>query len=77
MILGSGFAGGPMATPHAPLGGIASNASLKALVRKTASVFEFSLCLSRACLGKMFVFIYKWLKNAVFRRLRWGRSMCR
>jgi hypothetical protein len=40
MILGSGFAGGPMATPHAPLGGIASNASLKALVRKTASVFE-------------------------------------
>jgi hypothetical protein len=30
--------------------------------------FEFSLCLSRACLGKMFVFMYKWLKNAVFRR---------
>ena len=29
--------------------------------------FEFSLCLSRACLGKMIVFIYKWLKNAVFR----------
>eukprot|EP01046_Picozoa_sp_COSAG06_P023428 COSAG06_NODE_1859_length_8205_cov_15.172095_9_plen_118_part_00 len=26
-----------------------------------------SLCLSRACLGKMFVFIYKWhLKKAVF-----------
>eukprot|EP01046_Picozoa_sp_COSAG06_P057193 COSAG06_NODE_11069_length_1573_cov_1.207598_1_plen_150_part_10 len=24
--------------------------------------FEFSLCLSRACLGKMFVFIYKWRK---------------
>jgi hypothetical protein len=24
------------------------------------SFFEFSLCLSRACLGKMFVFIYKW-----------------
>ena len=23
---------------------------------KTASFFEFSLCLSRACLGKMFVF---------------------
>jgi len=37
-------------------------------VRKTASCFEFSLCLSRACLGKMFVFIYKWLNNAVFRR---------
>jgi hypothetical protein len=26
-------------------------------VRKTASFFEFSLCLSRACLGKMIVFI--------------------
>jgi hypothetical protein len=39
------------------------------MVRKTASFFEFSLCLSRACLGKMIVFIYyKWLKNAVFRR---------
>eukprot|EP01046_Picozoa_sp_COSAG06_P069038 COSAG06_NODE_18640_length_876_cov_1.021879_1_plen_68_part_10 len=37
-------------------------------VRKTASFFEFSLCMSRACLGKMIVFIYKWLKNAVFRR---------
>jgi hypothetical protein len=24
--------------------------------------------LSRACLGKIFVFIYKWLKNVVFRR---------
>ena len=39
-----------------------------AAVGKTASFFEFSLCLSRACLGKMIVFIYKWLKNAVFRR---------
>jgi hypothetical protein len=37
------------------------------LVRKTASFFEFSLCLSRACLGKMIVFTHKWLKNAVFR----------
>jgi hypothetical protein len=35
---------------------------------KTASFFEFSLSLSRACLGKTIVFIYKWLKNAVFRR---------
>ena len=24
--------------------------------------------MSGACLGKMIVFIYKWLKNAVFRR---------
>jgi hypothetical protein len=35
-------------------------------VGKTAFFLEFSLCLSRACLGKMIVFIYKWLKNAVF-----------
>ena len=38
-------------------------------VRKTASFGGVSLCLSRACLGKMFVYIYKWLKNAVFRRV--------
>ena len=31
-----------------------------------ASFFDFSLCLSRACLGKMIVFIYKWCKNGVF-----------
>ena len=37
-------------------------------VRKTASFLEFSLCLSRACLGKMMHFIYNWRKNAVFRR---------
>ena len=36
-------------------------------MRKTASFFEcFSLCLPRACLGKIIVLIYKWLKNAVF-----------
>ena len=35
---------------------------------KNGIFFEFSLCLSRACLGKMIVLIYKWLKNAVFRR---------
>jgi hypothetical protein len=28
--------------------------------------FEFSLCLSRACLGKKMNFIYKWLKKPVF-----------
>jgi hypothetical protein len=33
-----------------------------AALEKTAGVFWFSLCLSRACLGKMIVFIYKWLK---------------
>ena len=37
-------------------------------VGKTASLFEFSLCLSRPCLGKMVVFMYKWLENAVFFR---------
>jgi hypothetical protein len=35
--------------------------------RENGTFLEFSLCLSRACLGKMIVFIYKWLKNAVFR----------
>jgi hypothetical protein len=29
-------------------------------------VFEFSLCLSRACLGKIMHFIYKWLKKCRF-----------
>ena len=36
-------------------------------VRKTASFLESSLCLSRACLGKMIVLMYKRLKNAGFR----------
>jgi CRP-like cAMP-binding protein len=35
---------------------------------KNGIFFEFSLYLSRACLGKMIVLMYKWLKNAVFRR---------
>jgi hypothetical protein len=30
------------------------------------SVCEFSLCLSRACLGKKMAFIHSWLKNTVF-----------
>ena len=33
---------------------------------KTALFFEFSLCLSRACLGKIMHFIYKWLKKCRF-----------
>jgi hypothetical protein len=32
------------------------------MVRKRLSCFEFSLCLSRACLGKMIHFVYKWRK---------------
>jgi hypothetical protein len=37
------------------------------------SFFEFSLCFSRVCPGKMFGFIYKWLKKTVFTRhtMRW------
>ena len=37
-------------------------------LRKNGPCFEFlpSLCWSRACLGKMFVFTYKWLKKTVF-----------
>jgi hypothetical protein len=37
--------------------------------------FEFSLCLSRACLGKMIVFTFKWRKNAVFRRQKATRPI--
>jgi hypothetical protein len=33
------------------------------VLRKTPLFFEFSLCLSRACLGKMFVLMYKWRKK--------------
>ena len=35
-------------------------------LRKTVVFFEFSLCLSRACLGKKTAFIYKLLKTTVF-----------
>ena len=31
---------------------------------------ESSLCLYRACLGRMFLFIYKWLKKTPFNFLR-------
>jgi hypothetical protein len=30
---------------------------------ENTSFVEFSLLLSRACLGKMIVFLYKWLKK--------------
>jgi hypothetical protein len=32
----------------------------------TPLFFEFSLCLSRVCLGKMIVYMYKWLKKGFF-----------
>ena len=35
------------------------------VLQENGTLFEFSLCLSRACLGKMIVFIYKWYKNGV------------
>jgi hypothetical protein len=35
-------------------------------LRNTPLFFEFSLCLSRACLGKMMHFIYKWRKKWLF-----------
>ena len=34
--------------------------------KKAVRFFEFSLCVSRACLGKMFVCIDKWLKQTDF-----------
>jgi hypothetical protein len=33
------------------------------LAWENGTFFEFSLCLSRACLGKIMHFIYKWLKK--------------
>ena len=38
-------------------------------LHKTPLFFEVSLCLSRACLGKMFVLIYKWRKKWRFSHL--------
>jgi hypothetical protein len=37
------------------------------LQRGSTLFCEFSLCLSRACLGKKIVVIYKWLQNGVLR----------
>jgi hypothetical protein len=34
--------------------------------KKTVSFCEFSLCLPRACLGKIIILMYKWLKKTVF-----------
>ena len=36
------------------------------LLQENATLFQLFLCLSRACLGEMFVCIYKWLKKTVF-----------
>ena len=37
LLRGAGFAGGPMATPHAPLGGAAANTSMRALAATGAA----------------------------------------
>ena len=42
----------------------------KAPPEKMAAFFEFSLCLSRACLGKKIALIYKWLKTTAFAYIR-------
>jgi hypothetical protein len=35
-------------------------------LRQNGTFLSVSLCLSRACLGKMLIFIYKWLKKCRF-----------
>jgi hypothetical protein len=44
-----------------------SSAIKESSLRENGTFFEFSLCLSRACLGKIMHFIYKWLKKCRFR----------
>ena len=41
---------------------------------ETPLFFEFSLCLSRACLGKMIIFSIKWRKKVAF-SYRWCASL--
>ena len=55
LLRGAGFAGGPMATPHAPLGGAAANTSMRALAATGAahvqlySTWYHGPCVSTAC----------------------------
>eukprot|EP01046_Picozoa_sp_COSAG06_P009619 COSAG06_NODE_504_length_14946_cov_34.563750_12_plen_161_part_00 len=44
----------------------AAGEHVKHHLRENGTFFEFSLCLSRACLGKIMHFIYKWLKKCRF-----------
>ena len=49
------------------LAGVASSSRIdRSRLRNTPLVFEFSLCLCRACLGNVFVFMYTWRKSGVF-----------
>jgi hypothetical protein len=43
-----------------------TEAAWRVVLRENGLFFEFSLCLSRACLGKKMTFIYKWLKKCRF-----------
>ena len=52
----------PQKVPFSHLERIASASS----PAKNESPFEFSLCLSRACLGKMIIFSIKWRKRYAF-----------
>jgi hypothetical protein len=38
----------------------------RAALRENGTFFEFFLCSSRACLGKMLILMYKWLKKCRF-----------
>ena len=44
------------------------------LLQKTPFFFEFSPCLSRACLGKKIAFIYKWRKKWRFSHRSYSAS---
>jgi hypothetical protein len=47
------------------------------LLRENGTFFEFSLCSSRACLGQMLIFIYKWRKKCRFLAfLSFGNTSC-
>ena len=53
------------AAPPAPLAADDDGDSAGASATKRAFL-EFSLCLSRACLGKKIAFTFDWLKKTVF-----------
>jgi hypothetical protein len=55
--------GGARASCRNPGGGLVVDVIA---LRENGTFFEFSLCLSRACLGKITHFIYKWRKKCRF-----------
>ena len=63
--------------PYEGVAGAPGTSSLRCVSYSSCSFFEFSLCLSRACLGKIILFIYKWLKRMGFELWtlkRWGHK---